>query len=613
MANSKTVVVPKRTMKLTISIEGMEPYTAELLLLPVPEGKQILLGMPWLRAEKPRIDWRTGSTRPSMKALQARLAALIVPAEVPPVANGLHKIDVESDKPVFRQQWGQLPAQEAEITKWVREMEAIRYVRRSPSPHGAPTFCVRKSDGWRIVHDFRAMNGNRRTVISWYSRIDWTHALTKHFEQLKEKIVKTPVLAIPDFRKDFFMRGDASDFAREFGLRTWRIYLLDRPFVVETDHKSLETVFKQKSISRHIARWYDELAEYQFQIRYIKGATNTVADGISRRPGFMGSNEPVTLAAITSLTEAVRRYDDDDTTKVLLHLLDPAYTADKDETIHDIAKYVKGCEICARTKARNERPPDLFNSHDIPAQRWSHIAMDFITELLSTPRDYDSMMVVIDHLTKRAHFVAGKGTDSSSDVAEQYHKEIFRLHGLSNVLCEMLGVKQKMTTAFRTQGDRDSERLNQTLENYISAFSNAASEDWDLYLCLAGFAYDARFQSSINMSPFEEDIAYIPRIPGTLHLPSGRGDTCQPKHSDFVARQADILAKARRSISDSQDRMTEYYNKNRKTQKFDVGDKVFLSDQHIVARHIGKKRKRLELAGSRRSRLQTLLVVDTTN
>ncbi|KAJ8542530.1 hypothetical protein ON010_g12282 [Phytophthora cinnamomi] len=146
-------------------------------------------------------------------------------------------------------------------------------------------------------------------------QLEWTPALIEHFERLKVKVGQTPVLAIPDFGKDFFMRMDASDFAvggvlyqkevqdgveiespvafggrkykaaelnysvREkellatlFGLRSWRVYLLDRPFVVETDHKSLETVFKQKSISRRIARWYDELAEYQFQIRYSEGA-----------------------------------------------------------------------------------------------------------------------------------------------------------------------------------------------------------------------------------------------------------------------------------------------------------------------------------------------------
>ncbi|OWZ12782.1 Gag-pol Polyprotein [Phytophthora megakarya] len=100
----------------------------------------------------------------------------------------------------------------------------------------------------------------------------------------------------------------------------------------------------------------------------------------------------------------------------------------------DITKYVKGCETFARTKARHEKPPGLLNSHDIPVQRWSYIAMDFITGLPTTPRDYDSVMVVIDHLTKRAHFVAGKGTDAAIDVAVRFDKEIFRLHGLPNVV-----------------------------------------------------------------------------------------------------------------------------------------------------------------------------------
>lgn len=120
-------------------------------------------------------------------------------------------------------------------------------------------------------------------------QLEWTDELVKHFEQLKERISATPVLAFADFNKPFFMRMDASDFAiggvlfrleehdgqvverpvafqgrkfkgaeknysiREkellailFWLRVWRVYLLDKPFIVETDHKSLETVFSQR-------------------------------------------------------------------------------------------------------------------------------------------------------------------------------------------------------------------------------------------------------------------------------------------------------------------------------------------------------------------------------
>ncbi|KAF4142679.1 putative integrase p49 (IN) [CHAIN 6] [Phytophthora infestans] len=148
-----------------------------------------------------------------------------------------------------------------------------------------------------------------------------------------------------------------------------------------------------------------------------------------------------------------------------------------------------------------------------------------------------------------------------------------------------------MTTAFRPQGDGVSERLNQTLENYLLAFSNADSDDWDLHLCLAELAYNIQFQAAIQMSPFEADIGYIPRTPATLNVPSTR--LCQAKHSEFIASQVDTLAKARRCIAEAQDRMAEFNNKNRQPQNFNVGDEVLLPGQHLAARHLGTTKKKL--------------------
>ncbi|OWZ12781.1 reverse transcriptase [Phytophthora megakarya] len=223
-------------------------------------------------------------------------------------------------------------------------------VNSAPTKHGLQSFLGTAAYVQRFCHRFADDAGLLFNLLkSKHKQVEWTPTLTEHFGCLKAKVGQTPVLAIPDFDKDFFVIMNASDFAvggvpyrkevhdgveverpvtfagrkykpaelnysmREnellailFGLRTWR----DRPFVVETDHKSLETVFKQKSISRRIARWYDELAEYQFQIRYITGAETSVAD----------------------VAEAVRRYDEDDTTKALLRLLDPRYSAKKGES-----------------------------------------------------------------------------------------------------------------------------------------------------------------------------------------------------------------------------------------------------------------------------------------
>ncbi|OWZ19856.1 Reverse transcriptase-RNase H-integrase [Phytophthora megakarya] len=275
--------------------------------------------------------------------------------------------------------------------------------------------------------------------------------------------------------------------------------------------------------------------------------------------------------------------------------------------IRDITKYVKGCEVCVRTKSRNEKPPGLLNSHVVPTKRWTHVAMDFIVQLPITSSGYDSVMVVVDQLTKRAHFVPGKVTDKAQDVAMRYRQDIFRLHGLPNVilsdrdskftslfwkkLCELFKVEQKLTTAFRPQSDGVTERLNQTLENYLRAFSNADSDDWDEQISLAEFAYNARFQAAIQMSPFEADIGYIPRTPATLNLPSQPSQTT--KHSQFILRQSDLLAKARRCIAVAQDRMADQFNKNRRQQTFQMGDEVLLSGENLSAKDVGMTKKKL--------------------
>ncbi|POM68641.1 LOW QUALITY PROTEIN: Hypothetical protein PHPALM_15179 [Phytophthora palmivora] len=80
--------------------------------------------------------------------------------------HGEHQIDIDTNEAIFRRQWRQSLAQEKVITDWAKEMLAAGLIRPSTSPHGAPTFCVKKPVGWRIVHDYRAPNSHtvRRTL-----------------------------------------------------------------------------------------------------------------------------------------------------------------------------------------------------------------------------------------------------------------------------------------------------------------------------------------------------------------------------------------------------------------------------------------------------------------
>jgi hypothetical protein len=276
------------------------------------------------------------------------------------------------------QEWP-LPATKGELQSFLGTTSYVhRFCDRFADDAG-PLFDIGKPDGQAV--------GQRRQQND---KLDWTPRLRHHFAQLKVKIGSTPVLAVADFDKPFFVRMDASDFAiggvlfqkegrdsermeqpvafapaeqnysiREkellailFALRVWRVYLLDKPFVVETEHRSLETVFTQKTISRRIDRWCNELSEYPVTFKYIPGENNEVADGISRRPNLK-DDEPVTLAPITTIlairarvskdrnsivTEAMARYGKDLVTAAILRRLTTTEESKK-ELIRHIERY----------------------------------------------------------------------------------------------------------------------------------------------------------------------------------------------------------------------------------------------------------------------------------
>jgi hypothetical protein len=198
----------------------------------------------------------------------------------------------------------------------------------------------------------------------------------------------------------------------------------------------------------------------------------------------------------------------------------------------DVARYVSSCDLCQRVKSRNRGPTGFLRSIDIPSEPWETITMDFITHLPPTTHGYDAVMVVVDKLTKRAHFIATHDKASASDTAELYISRIFAQHGLSQsiisdrdskfvsdfwkTLFTRLGTRLRFSTANHPQTDGQTERMNRTLEEMLRCYVTFAQNDWDTLLPLLEFAYNDSLQTSTGYTPFYLEYGRNPRSPRDL-------------------------------------------------------------------------------------------------
>ncbi|KAL0534329.1 hypothetical protein IC582_028619 [Cucumis melo] len=145
--------------------------------------------------------------------------------------------------------------------------------------------------------------------------------------------------------------------------------------------------------------------------------------------------------------------------------------------------------------------------------------MDFITGLPRTLTGYTVNWVVVDRLTKSAHFITGKYTYTASKWRQWYMTEIVRLHGVPvyivsdrdarftskfwNGLQLALGMGLDFSTDFHPQIDGQTEMLNQIFEDMLRACVLEFSGSWDSHLYLMEFAYNNSYQATIGMTPFE--------------------------------------------------------------------------------------------------------------
>ena len=254
----------------------------------------------------------------------------------------------------------------------------------------------------------------------------------------------------------------------------------------------------------------------------------------------------------------------------------------------DIAKFVEQCLICQQVKIEHQRPSSLLKSLVIPEWKWERISMDFVVGLPRSQRGNDAIWVIVDRLTKSAHFLPIRRTHSLEKLAELYVNEIVRLHGVPvsivsdrdprftssfwKSLHRAMGTKLTFSTAFHPQTDGQSERTIQTLEDMLRACILDFKGSWEKHLPLVEFSYNNSFHASIGMAPYEA--LYERKCRSPSHWDEvGERKLLGP---EILQQTSDIINNIRQRMKVAQDRQKSYADTRRKDLEFEVGEKVFL-------------------------------------
>ncbi|GJV53884.1 putative reverse transcriptase domain-containing protein [Tanacetum coccineum] len=254
----------------------------------------------------------------------------------------------------------------------------------------------------------------------------------------------------------------------------------------------------------------------------------------------------------------------------------------------DIATYVSKCLTCLRVKAKHQKPSGLLVQPAIPQWKWENITMDFVTKPLRTQSGNDTIWVIVDRLTKSAHFLPMRETDPMDKIARLYLKEVVTKHGIPVlIICnrdpwftlnfwrsfqKAMGTRLDMSTVHHPKTDGQSERTIQTLKDMLRACVIDFGNGWEGHLPLIEFSYNNSYHASIKAAPFEALYGRKYRSP-VYWAKVGDARLTGP---ELVHETTEKIVQIKHRMQAARDRQKSYADVRRKPLEFQVGDRVML-------------------------------------
>jgi len=446
---------------------------------------------------------------------------------------------------------------------------------------------------------YQIKNGQQRTIAYWFKKLSKPKKRYKVHDKELLAIVKA--------------------------LQDWRPYLAgtEKPIQIYTNHKNLRNFATMKQLNQWQVRWAKQLANYKFQIHYKKDNENDEADTLSRQPDHEGvkkihvkilseDNKGILtkgLAATYKVKQASlmneeliqvchnSRADEHLEVKRTENLIQRRHNIS--DLKNQITEYIIRCNSCCRNKIQRDKRYDKVTQLDTPDVPWESVTMNFITKLLTLKDSawgvkFDSILTIVDRLTKYTMFISFKETATASVLTYTILQELVNNHELSKkfiinkdklftskfweMLTAELRINHKMLTVYHSQTDEQSKQMNQTVKMYLRHYVNRNQNNWVQLLLTAQFAYNNTQNKTTEETPFWVNYEYNSKVWQELQA-----------HGSQSQKAILNIAKIKKLHRDLANRIQQQTEWTTEVKPFMVEERVYLRMNNIHVKQRSKK------------------------